>query len=341
MKRYFLIITFFLVVFAVGSASAETTIIVSTFGGTYEKAVEEAFGQPFTKATGIKVIYTSVPTLAKMEAQVKTENIEWDVVDVESRMLSRGVRSGIFEPLDLSMINARDFVEGSVTKYGIGFNYFSYNVCYRTDNWPVGKGPKSMKDLWDVNKFPGARVMNSKPVSNLEAALLADGVPRNKIYPIDVDRALKKMRELRPHIRVFWRNSGQAQQIMREKEADLGFVSSGRMIQLAEQGIPVTWEWNDMVVVLDSWTILKGCKNKDAAMKFIAFASDPKRLAIYAERMNYGPANKKAYDFIKKEKAVLMPTYPENFAKGVVLDAEWYAENEADAERRWEAWKME
>jgi putative spermidine/putrescine transport system substrate-binding protein len=197
-----------------------------------------------------------------------------------------------------------------------------------------------MKDLWDVKKFPGPRTMKLTAFSNLEAALLADGVPRDKIYPMDVDRALRKMTELKPHIQVYWKTGGQVQQIMREKEADIGFVPGGRMIQMAEQGVPVAWDWNDQVIVLDYWTVLKGTKKKDAAMKFIAFASDPKRQAAFAEWTYYGPANKKAIALIKKEKAMQMPTHPENFAKGLVTNAEWYAEHEENVERLWEAWKM-
>ncbi|MBW2056535.1 MAG: ABC transporter substrate-binding protein [Deltaproteobacteria bacterium] len=341
MRRSMFFLFFLCIVFAATSAVAGTTITVCSYGGTYNKGLEETIGKPFTKATGINVIFTTFPTYAQMEAQVKSGNIEWDIVECESRMYARGVKNDIFEPLDLSMIKKDDFVEGSATRYGVGLIYYSYNISYNTEKWPAGKGPRSMKDLWDVKRFPGPRTMKLTAVSNLEAALLADGVPRDKVYPIDVDRALRKMSELKPNIRVFWKSGGQSQQIMREGEADIGLVPGGRMIQLADQGVPVTWEWNDQLVVLDYWTILKGSKNRDAAMKFIAFASDPKRQAAFAEWTNYGPANKKAYDHIRKEKAVLMPTYPENLAKGLIVSGEWYAEHEKDVERRWEAWKME
>ena len=341
MKRFILILTCTLAFIIAGTAWAETTIRVCSYGGTYNKGLEETIGKPFSAATGIKVIFTTFPTYAQMLAQVKSGNVEWDIVECESRMYARGVKAGIFEPLDLSGVPANDFIEGAVTEYGVGLIYYSYMISYNTNKWPAGKGPTSMRDVWDVKKFPGPRTMKLTAVSNLEAALLADGVPRDKIYPIDVDRALKKLSELKPHIAVYWKTGGQSQQIMREKEADIGFVPGGRMIQLADQGVPVTWDWNDQVIVLDYWTVLKGTKNKEAAMKFIAFASDAKRQAAFAEWTNYGPANKKAYDYIKKEKAVLMPTYPENFAKGLVVNAEWYAEHEKDVEVRWEAWKME
>ena len=341
MRRNLFILLLIIAFGVTGSAWAETTITVCSYGGTYNEGLEKSFGKPFTAATGIKVIFTTYPSYAKMTAQVKSGNIEWDIVDVENRMYARGVKDGIFDPLDLSKINTEDFVEGSVKDYGVGFNYYSYNISYRTDKWPAGKGPKSMKDLWDVKKFPGPRTVRKVVFCNLEAALLADGVPRDKIYPIDIERGFKKLTELKPHIRVFWKSGGQSQQIMRGKEADLGWVPGGRMIQLADQGVPVTWEWNDQMVILDYWVILKGTKNKEAAMKFIEFASLPDRQAAFSIWSNYGPANKKAYNFIKKEKAMLMPTYHENLAKGLLISGEWYAEHEKEIERRWEAWKME
>lgn len=340
MRRYLIEIILSIVLVA-STAWAQTSITVCSYGGTYQKGLEETIGKPFTAATGIKVMFTAFPTYAQMEAQVKSGNIEWDVVDSAGRMYARGVKGKIFEPLDLSMINTKDFMEGSVSKEGIGSVCFSYNICYNTNRWPAGKGPKSIKDFWDVKKFPGPRTVKFTPDSNLEAALVADEVPKDKIYPIDVDRAFKKLTELKPDIRVFWKTGGQAQQIMREREADIGFVPGGRIIQLAEQGVPVTWEWNDQFILLDYWTILKGSKNKEAAMKFIAFASDAKRLAAFAEWTNYGSSNLRAYNYIRKEKAVLMPTHRENFAKALAVeDIWWYGEHEEEVERKWEAWKM-
>lgn len=341
MKRASVLMVFGILVCFAGLAAAQTTIHVCSYGGTYNKGLEETIGQPFTAATGINVVFTTFPTYAQMKAQVQSGNIEWDVVECESRMYARGVREGLFEKLDLSGIDQDDFVPGSVTDYGLGLIYYSYNITYNTDKWPQGQGPKSMKDVWDVERFPGPRSMKLTAVSNLEAALLADGVPADQVYPIDVDRALNKLSELKPHISVYWKSGGQSQQVMREKEADIAFVPGGRMIQLADQGVPVAWEWQDQVIVLDYMTVLKGGRNVEAARKFVAFCGDAERQAAFGEWTNYGPANKTAYRFIQPEKAVLMPTYPENLAKGLIVNAEWYAEHEADVERRWEAWKMQ
>jgi putative spermidine/putrescine transport system substrate-binding protein len=198
-----------------------------------------------------------------------------------------------------------------------------------------------MKDFWDVKKFPGPRTMKLAAFSNLEAAVLAAGVPPNKIYPIDIDLAFKKLRELKPHLRVFWKSGGQSQQVMREKEADMGFNPGGRMIQLANEGAPVAMIWQDNMQVLDSLVILRGSKKYEAAMKFIAFASQPQQQAAFGEWTNYGPANGKAFNHVSPEKAKLMPTTPEHRAIGGVVDGDWYAEHEEEVARMYEAWRME
>ncbi len=324
----------------VSSLHAEQTITVCSYGGSYNKGLVATFGKPFTKATGIKVIFTTFPTYAQMKAQVETGNIEWDIVEVESRMLARGTQENLFEPLDLSLIPTKDFMEGSITKYGVGLITYSWNISYNTDKWAVGKGPKNMKDFWNVKKFPGPRTLKLAAFSNLEAAVLAAGVPPDKVYPIDVDLAFKKLDELKPHINVFWKSGGQSQAIMREKEADMGFNPGGRMIQLAKQGAPVTYIWQDNMQVLDSWVILRGGKNYDAAMKFIAFASLPQRQAAFGEWTNYGPANKKAFDYVNPEKAKLMPTFPPNRAVGGFVDGNWYLKHEKEVTRMYETWRV-
>jgi putative spermidine/putrescine transport system substrate-binding protein len=114
--RRILFILFLIAAFGITGIAWAETITVCSYGGTYNEGLEKSFGEPFTKATGIKVIFTTYPSYAKMLAQVKSGNVEWDIVDVENRMYARGVKEGIFEPLDLSKIQKADFVEGSVER---------------------------------------------------------------------------------------------------------------------------------------------------------------------------------------------------------------------------------
>src|SRR5215813_6795383 len=86
-----------------------------------------------------------------------------------------------------------------VREYGITSYSLGTNLVYRKDKFPNG-GPQSWADFWDVKKFPGSRCLYDRSFSCLAFALLADGVPTDKLYPMDVDRAFRKMSELKPHI---------------------------------------------------------------------------------------------------------------------------------------------
>jgi len=342
MKRFILLILACLLMISVSAAmAAAETIVVCSYGGTYNKAIEDVFARPFFKESGIKVIMVSFPNYAKMKAQVKSGNIEWDVVEPSINAYALGSHDGLFEPLDLTGIQTKDFVKNGIRKYGVSTIFYSHNVTYRTDVWPIGQGPKSWADIWNVKKFPGPRGMKYTAYSNLEAALMADGVSPKHIYPIDVDRAFKKLDELKPYIKVFWKNGAHAQQIMRAHEVDLGSFPAGRMIVIAKDKVPVHSEWNQSIVDLDFFAILKGSKHKKAAMKFIKFSTDPKRQADFAIRTNYGPSNLKAYDYIPKDIARKMPSYPDNLKKALIIDGEWYRKHGKEVAARWEAWKMQ
>ena len=89
-----------------------------------------------------------------------------------------------------------------VRDYGITSYSLGTNLVYRKDKFPNG-GPQSWADFWDVKKFPGSRCFYDRSFSCLAFALLADGVPADKLYPMDVDRAFRKMSEIKPHIKVW------------------------------------------------------------------------------------------------------------------------------------------
>ncbi|MGC8493832.1 MAG: ABC transporter substrate-binding protein [Syntrophobacteraceae bacterium] len=342
MRKFGLIWAIVLGLAVCGNArAAQQEITVCSFGGTYNQGLAKIFGEPFTKATGIKVNFTTLPTFAQIQAQAKSGDVVWDIVECESRMFARGSKAKLFEPVDLSHIHAGDFVPGAVKKDGVGICFYSFNICYNTKKWPAGKGPESLKDFFDTKRFPGPRSVYYSPLSSLEGALRADGVPWAKIYPIDVDRAFKKLNQIKPDIRVYYKSGGQAQQIMENGEVDMGLFPGGRMIQAQRDGLPVHIVWNDELVDLDYWAIPKGCKHLEAARRFITFMADPKRQAAFAKWTLYGPANRKAFQYIDAKTARLLPTNPKNLARGAIVDQDWYAEHEASVQKRWETWKMQ
>src|SRR5882757_9265130 len=202
-------------------ASAQTrTIYVNSYGGVWESSWKKAFFDPFTAQTGIQVRPVPGVSFAKLKAQVQSRNFDWDVINLGDVEYAQAVLEGLLEKVDKSAAKTDQLPPQIVRDYGITSYSLGTNIVYRKDKFPNG-GPQSWADFWDVKRFPGPRCMYDRSFTCLAFALLADGVPIDKLYPMDIDRAFRKMSEIKPHIKVWWRKGSQSQQLIRDGEIDM------------------------------------------------------------------------------------------------------------------------
>lgn len=317
-------------------------MVYSGWGGAYQDAVRKAILQPFTKATGIEVVEIKIgPTVAHVKAQVQSRNVEWDVAELEAPDMLRGRQEGLLEKIDRSRVAAGDLVKEAIYDEGIGCIVFSTVLAYSTLKYAAGKPhPKGWAEFWDVKKWPGRRFLQDQVKLNTEFALMADGVSKDKLYPLDVDRAFKSMDRIKPHVAVWWKKGAQPPQLLIDKEGDLGTSWNGRITTEKWKGAPMDVEWEQGMAQYQYYCIPKGAPNKEAALKLIDFAIKPERQARSAELIPYGPTNKKAIALIDKKKASDLPTHPDNLARQAPFNEEWWLKNEDALIKRWEAWKL-
>jgi len=214
---------------------------------------------------------------------------------------------------------------------------FSTVLAYNTKTYG-DKGPQSWADFWDVKKFPGKRSYRKAVAGALEPALMADGVPMDQVYkvlsaPGGIDRAIKKIKELKPHVAVWWSSGAQHAQLMKDGEVDMVTGWNGRFDVAAKDGAKVAYTYNQGLLDNDCYAIAKGAPNKDLAMKFLAEISKPSYQAEFTKYITYGPTNKKAYEggAIPEAYAKQLPSHPDNAAKQLVIDLDWYIKFEAEA----------
>jgi putative spermidine/putrescine transport system substrate-binding protein len=69
------------------------------------------------------------------------------------------------------------------------------------------------------------------------------------------------------------------------------------------------------------------------AMKFLAEINKPNHQAEFTKYITYGPTNKKAYDLgtIDASYAKQLPSHPDNAAKQLPINLDWYIKFEAAA----------
>jgi len=314
-------------------------IVFNDSGGEMQKAMREAFYSEFEKRHGIRVVTTSPVDVGKLKAMVQSGNVEWTVTEIGPEEAMLAEKEGLLEPLDLKIIDLSDYPKHlHDRKYIMPKGVYSTVMGYRTDAFPAGKGPVTWADFWDVKKFPGPRTLRDSPIDNLEFALLADGVAPDKVYPIDVERAFKKLDQIKPHINVWWKTGAQSAQLLVDKEAVMGSAWNGRYYVALKNGAPLHIEWNQGMIKESAFVIPKGAKDAYWGQKMLALITDAKQQGIYANIITYPGLNLKSMEYVKPELQTFMPTHPTNLPKQVWTDAKWWLDNGKAMEERWSKW---
>ncbi len=331
-------------VFAAGFAAPALAqqITVANFGGANANAQQKAFYAPFEKATGIKLVPVEYNgEQAKVKAMVETKKVTWDVVEVESPDAARGCDEGLFQTLDYSKIgNKADFVPGAITECAMGIFVWSTVLAYNADK--LKTAPTSWADFWDVKKFAGKRAMRKGARYNVEFALMADGVKPADVYQVlatreGADRAFRKLSELKPSIQ-WWEAGAQPPQFLVAGDVTMSTAYNGRIDAANREGRNLKISWTGGIYDLEYWVIPTGTPNKDAAMKFIAFASQPGPQADYARNIPYGPVNNKALEELEPKVLADLPTAPQNSKDALQFNVKFWADQGEQLEKRFASW---
>jgi len=303
-------------------------IVLCNYGGEDIDHMSKAWTDPFTKETGIPVVYDSAgPNAGKLRAMMDSGKAIWDVCDCSPSIGIDLGGHGLLEEMDYNIVDANKVPKGLAAKYSIGSYLFTTMVAY--DKRALGnRVPQNWADFWNVTDFPGKRAFLRLSQGMLEGALMADGVPPDKIYPIDVNRALSKVKELKPHC-IYWRSESDALQLMRSGSVTMAAVWNGIASDAARQ-TNGAWaiQWNQGVLQSAAWVVPKGNPaGRENAMKLIASMQDPKRQAEFMKLGNGGPINPAANQYLTPEEAAGSPGSPDNIKKQIPLNYEWLAAN--------------
>jgi putative spermidine/putrescine transport system substrate-binding protein len=322
------------------AAAQGVTITVNGSGGSLAKSAERIYEIPFTAATGIRIRATAPVSLAKLKAMVETGNMEWDLTEMGGDDMIQARRNGWLQDIDWSVVDPTHALPDIARqKDGMVTSTFSTVMAYRTDKFS-GRAPRSWADFWDVKAFPGPRALQDSPVHNLEFALLADGVAKDALYPLDVDRAFRKLDQIKPNVATWWTTGAQQVQLLVDGEAVMGTVWNGRVMPLRKENKPVDLIWNGGALQLSYWAVPKGAKHPLEAMKFMATRLDADKGAEMLKEAPYPGFTPGLIDKLPPELARQLPIHPDNVAVQYSTNTQWWSENRAKLTERWTAWLL-
>ncbi len=310
--------------------AADVELVIVNWGGDAVAAYDDIWAKPFNAANkGVRAVISGAgPTSGKIKAMVESKAVTWDVCD---RNVSASIELGrqdLLEKVDWSIVSKDKLRPVHRSDWGVGAYLYSFVITY--DKRALkGPAPKSWADFWNVKDFPGKRTLRNNIEGVLEAALLADGVPADKVYPIDVDRALAKVKQIKADT-IFWSSGAESQQLFRNKEVAMGNLWHTRSALLAKElGDNIQYIFDQGILFAGAWLVPKGAPGGKRCWEFIAATQDPQSQVELFKRVGNGPINPAAAALVPTEMKALDCGSAENFAKQVASDNEWYAEHYA------------
>ncbi len=205
----------------------------------------------------------------------------------------------------------------------------------------------SISDFFDTDKFPGPRAIRDDPTVIMEWALMADGVPREDVYPTletpeGIQRALAKMDAIKPGLQL-WSTGREPVRLLNTGESPMVMVwATTGAVASREEGANFSVVWDGRVIELDLFGIPKGSRYKDEAIEFIQFASSSKSLADMVTLLPNGPTRKSSFAFLTDEVLAQIPNGPAYDEQlSILSDAEWWSKNHTALEEAFDEWAAE
>ncbi|MBN8942966.1 MAG: ABC transporter substrate-binding protein [Rhizobiales bacterium] len=305
-------------------AQARKEVILVNYGGAAMKAFDEAYVQPFAAQGGRIVLDGSGPLNGKILTMVQSRNVTWDICDAGITTLAELGPRNALEKIDYSIVDKTKVPAEFAYENGVVNYMFSSVLAW--DTAKVKETP-TLADFFDLKKYPGRRMMRKDSQAMLELCLLADGVPIDKLYPLDTRRAFAKLATIKKEV-LYWNSGAESQSLMRDGECVMGLLWHTRAnILKAETNNRIAFTFKDGLLQPGLWVVPKGNPAGAEAFRAIASMQQPEGQVKLLAAMGNGPSNPAAQALVPEAQRAMNPADPSNAAVQAKINAAWYIEN--------------
>lgn len=328
----------------ISRAHAAEPLKVGTYGGYFKDSFDKHIYPEFTKATGIQVESIAEPTgeawLVQLQNAARAGQAPADVSMMSQVTRLKGQNAKLWAPLDESKLaNTKNVPDHFMHRYedgkicGVGAVAWYITLVTNTDKHK--KAPTSWKALWDPTNKDSmgllALVSNSF-LMEVTAKTWFGGTDylRDEKSILEV---LNKLAEVKPNVRMWYRDEGQFQQALETGEVPMGQYYHDVTGLAAADGKPVRSTFPAEGGILDSgsWSVSKASKQVETAEIFINYMCQPQIQAEMSRKVGTAPVvDRKILDLTDDEfNAVssdippIIPRYDLYDSKGDWLNQKW------------------
>lgn len=264
------------------------TLKVGTYGGYFEESFQEHIYPDFTEATGIAVESIAEPTgeawLVQLQQAARAGQAPADVSMMAQVARIRGERAELWAPLDRSaMPNVENLPDHFIHTYeggelyGTGAVSWFITLVTNTDVYP--EAPESWTAFWDPaneNRLGLLALASNSFLLEITATCYFGGT--DILATEDgVLQVMEKLAEVKPNVRLWYRDEGQFQQALETGEIPMGQYYHDVTGLAAAEGKPVRSTFPKEGAVLDSgsWVVSRASNAIEPSQVFIDYMAQP------------------------------------------------------------------
>ena len=324
--------------------SQNRSLSVGVYGGYFERSFNEHIFPEFTKATGIAVETVGTPTgeawLVQLQQAARANRAPADVSIMAFTQQLRGAEAGLWASLDLSkMPNTQNVQErffsqreGNAAR-GVGALSWYITLVTNTNTYP--EAPESWAWMWDEaqrNRLGLLSLASNSFLLEVTAKTFLGGT-----QALDTEEgqlaALNKLAELKPNVRLWYRDEAQFEQALKTGEIPAGQYYHDVTGLAAAEGHPVRSTFPKEGGILDggSWVVSRASQKLDEAHVFIDYMSQPAIQAVLARKVGTAPVVARSstdltdeeFSAVSSEIDPVVPRYDLYLSRGDWLNQKW------------------
>ena len=275
---------------------------VGTYGGFFKDSFDEHIYPDFTKETGIEIASVAEPTgeawLVQLQAAARAGQTPADVSMMAQVPRLKGQKVKLWAPLEEGRLpNAKNLLPHFVHRYpdgsisGIGAVSWYITLVTNTKVYP--EAPTSWKELWNPANKDRLGLLALVSNSFLLEITAATWFGGTKILDTEdgILKVMNKLAEVKPNVRLWYRDEGQFQQALEAGEIPMGQYYHDVTGLAAAKGQPVRSTFPKEGGLLDSgsWSVSKASKRLDEAHVFINYMCRPDIQAKLSRKVGTAP----------------------------------------------------
>jgi putative spermidine/putrescine transport system substrate-binding protein len=322
----------------------DKSLNVGVYGGYFKDSFDKNIFPEFTKATGIAVESIAEPTgeawLVQLEQAARAGQAPADVSMMSQVAMLKGQSTDLWTPIDMAKIkNAGDLLDRFINKYPdgrvAGVGAVSWYITLVTNTNAYKEAPTSWQAFWDpanADKLGLLALVSNSFLLEVTAKTFMGGTSA-----LDTEegilKALEKLAEVKPNVRLWYRDEAQFEQALKSGEIPMGQYYHDVTGLAAADGQPVRSTFPKEGGIQDSgcWALSRASQKVEEAHLFIDYMSQPSIQAILSRKVGTSPTVKREVtDLTDKEFAAvssdiepIIPRYDLYTTKADWLNEKW------------------